>query len=78
LDTGQQGFCKCFLKKGGINTAVSLVSEEGGTEGVAVLWENKRLDLSVEALVLKDEYKELFSDFLGYSSLVSLAVFVRE
>lgn len=55
-------FLQMLSDKGGINTAISLVSKEGGTEGFAVLWENKRLDLSVEALVLKDEYSELFSD----------------
>jgi hypothetical protein len=55
-------FLQMLSEKGGINTAISLVSKEGGTDGFSVLWENKRLDLSVEALVLRDEYKELFSD----------------
>ncbi len=55
-------FLQMLSEKGGINTAISLVSKEGGTEGFAVLWENKRLDLSVEALVLRDEFSELFSD----------------
>jgi len=54
-------FLQMLSKNGGINTAISLVRKEGGTEGFAVLWENKRLDLSVEALVLRDEYSELFS-----------------
>ena len=32
------------------------------TEGFATLWQHNRLDLSVEAHVLKPEYTELFSD----------------
>ena len=39
-----------------------MILRDGGTDGFAKLWELGRLDLSVEALVLKDEYKELFSD----------------
>lgn len=45
---------------GGISAAKQLISKEGGTYGFEVLWENNRLDLSVEALVLKPEYSELF------------------
>jgi hypothetical protein len=39
-----------------------LIAKDGGTYGFEVLWERKRLDLSVEAYVLKDKYSELFSD----------------
>jgi hypothetical protein len=39
-----------------------LISKSGGTYGFEVLWENKRLDLSVEALVLRPEYHELFTE----------------
>jgi hypothetical protein len=49
-------------EKGGVATAISLVTKPGVTEGFIRLYENQRLDLSVEALVLKDEYKELFDD----------------
>ena len=42
--------------------AKQLIAKEGGTYGFEVLWENKRLDLSVEALVLKPEYEALFTD----------------
>lgn len=49
-------------EKGGVNIEISLISKEGGTEGFAILWENKRLELSVEPLVLMVEYSELFSE----------------
>lgn len=49
-------------KKGGLLAAKQLIAKEGGTYGFEVLWEKKRLDLSVEALVLKPEYETLFSD----------------
>ncbi|MDK2903909.1 MAG: hypothetical protein PWP48_216 [Clostridiales bacterium] len=49
-------------QKGGLQAAKQLISKEGGTYGFEVLWENNRLDLSVEALVLKPEYKTLFFD----------------
>jgi len=38
-----------------------LIAKDGGTYGFEVLWENKRLDLSVEAYVLKAEYDDLFT-----------------
>ena len=34
----------------------------GATDGFIKLWENQRLDLSVEALVLKEGVQELFSE----------------
>lgn len=49
-------------EKGGLKAAKILISKEDGTYGFEVLWENKRLDLSVEAHVLKDDYMELFTD----------------
>lgn len=51
-----------MTEKGGVEAARSLILKDGGTDGFAKLWELGRLDLSVEALVLKDEYKELFTD----------------
>ncbi|HHU83328.1 MAG TPA: hypothetical protein GXZ26_10020 [Firmicutes bacterium] len=55
-------FLQMLSEMGGVATAVSLVSKPGATDGFIKLWENQRLDLSVEALVLKEEYKELFSE----------------
>ena len=55
-------FMQLVSQKGGIQADKQLIAKEGGTYGFEVLWENKRLDLSIEALVLKSEYKTLFSD----------------
>ncbi|MBO8167892.1 MAG: hypothetical protein H0Z35_01760 [Thermoanaerobacteraceae bacterium] len=55
-------FLQLVIEKGGVEAAKQLIHKEGGTEGFRKLWEMKRLDLSVEALVLKKKYKELFTD----------------
>lgn len=55
-------FMQLLAEKGGIATAKQLISKSGGTDGFATLWECGRLDLSVEACVLKEEYQELFTD----------------
>lgn len=55
-------FLHLISEKGGLQAAKILISKNGGTYGFEVLWENKRLDLSVEAHVLKPEYNTLFTD----------------
>lgn len=55
-------FMQLVSEKGGVQAARQLIMKDGGTYGFEVLWENKRLDLSVEAHVLKPEYRELFSN----------------
>lgn len=46
---------------GGVNTAKTLISKGNVTEGFEILWEAKRLDLTVEALVIKEKYAPLFT-----------------
>ena len=55
-------FLQLVGTKGGLAAAKQLIGKPGGTEGFATLWQHNRLDLSVEAHVLKPEYEELFSD----------------
>ena len=55
-------FLQMLGAKGGLAAAKQLISKPGGTDGFTTLWENGRLDLSVEAHVLKHEYAELFID----------------
>ena len=55
-------FMQLVAEKGGVAAAKQLISKNGGTDGFATLWEHGRLDLSVEAHVLKDEYRDLFTD----------------
>ncbi len=55
-------FLQLISEKGGVKAAKLLIAKDGGTYGFEVLWENNRLDLSVEAHVLKEKYSELFSE----------------
>lgn len=55
-------FLQLVGEKGGVNAAKQLIHKQSGTEGFAALWEHRRLDLSVEAHVLKPEYKTLFTE----------------
>lgn len=55
-------FMQLVAQKGGLQAAKQLIAKDEGTYGFGVLWEKNRLDLSVEALVLKPEYVTLFSD----------------
>lgn len=53
---------KLIQQKGGLNAAKQLISKPGGTYGYMKLAQFNKLNLSVEALVQKDEYRALFSD----------------
>lgn len=54
-------------KYGGFEAAVKYITTEGNVQDFAILWENERLDLSVEALITKEKYRSLFSeDLLSY------------
>lgn len=55
-------FLQMLGEKGGVKTAKKLISKDGGTEGFLKLWQFGRLDLSIEALVQQDEFRELFTD----------------
>ena len=55
-------FLQMLGVKGGLAAARQLISKPSGTDGFATLWEHGRLDLSVEAHVLKPEYAELFTE----------------
>ena len=54
-------FLQMLSAKGGLAAAKQLISKPGGTDGFTILWEHGRLDLSVEAHVLKPEYCTLFT-----------------
>lgn len=53
-------FRAMLAEHGGVETARRLI-RGSATSGFETLWEIKRLDLSVEALVLKPEWQKLFS-----------------
>lgn len=54
-------FIHMINENGGVETAHLLLAKDP-TEGFTKLWEKKRLDLSVEALVLKPQFASLFDD----------------
>jgi len=54
-------FIHMIRDKGGVETAKSLLQVRGHPEGLTVLWEKKRLDISVEALVLESQWSTLFT-----------------
>lgn len=60
-------FWQLVCEKGGLQAAKILIAKDGGTYGFEVLWEHGRLDLSVEAHVLKPEYKDLFTEEERYN-----------
>lgn len=39
-----------------------LINKQGGTSGFATLYDNKRMDLSVEKIILESRYRILFVD----------------
>jgi hypothetical protein len=54
-------FVRMLSEQGGVATAKQLVTSSAPSEGFTKLWELKRLDISVEALVLKPDWRELFT-----------------
>ena len=55
-------FLQMLAQHGGLETARLLLHARGVSGGYVALWERRRLDLTVEALVLQPEWQELFSD----------------
>ena len=55
-------FLQMLSEKGGVAAAKQLIMKDGGTDGFGTLKMAGRLDLSVEAHVLKPEYAELFTE----------------
>lgn len=54
-------FLQLVNEKGGLQAAKSLLSSARYPEGLTRLWEARRLDISMEALVLRDPWRSLFS-----------------
>ena len=54
-------FLQLVESRGGVDAAKQLLRGPP-SEGFATLWEKGRLDLSMEAHILKPEFRELFTD----------------
>jgi hypothetical protein len=55
-------YLKMLLDHGGLKTAKILINASNVSDGYTALWERKRLDLTVEALILNSEWDEYFTD----------------
>lgn len=61
-------FVRMLAENGPIDTARRLVGSPTVSDGFTALWERNRLDLTVEALILRAEYRGLFDDDLVESA----------
>lgn len=55
-------FLNMVNEQGGLGAAKTLLHAEKESDGYTALYMRDRLDLTVEALVIKPEWKELFTD----------------
>jgi hypothetical protein len=55
-------FLQLVNAEGGLNAAKMLLSAGGYSEGLTRLWEEKRLDISMEATILQEPWCKLFTD----------------
>ena len=72
MDVYQRALLECGYKASrflqmlhehrGLETARILIHASNVSEGYVALWEHKRLDLTVEALVLAPEWRGLFTE----------------
>jgi len=54
-------FMQMVNEQGGLSTAKKLINSPKYSEGLTRLWELKRLDISMEATVLQQPWRELFT-----------------
>ena len=55
-------FIQMVEEMGGLATAQVLLASDKPSDGLTHLWEKKRLDLSLEAVILEEQWHPLFSD----------------
>ncbi len=55
-------YLQMVTERGGLQAAKDLLRSDRYTEGLTELWKHGRLDLSVEALVLKEPWSSLFTE----------------
>lgn len=55
-------FLQMIASQDGLTVAKGFIHKNKPTDGFTTLWELGRLDLTVEALILKPKYRELFTD----------------
>ena len=55
-------FLQMLNEHGGLETARILIHSERVSDGYVALWERQRLDLTVEALILREPWNQLFTE----------------
>lgn len=55
-------FLQMVTERGGLAAAQDLLRASRPAEGLAILWQHQRLDLSVEALVCEEPWRSLFAE----------------
>ncbi len=55
-------FIQMVNTDGGLATAKKLLAANGYSEGLTRLWEAKRLDISMEATILQEPWRQLFTE----------------
>ncbi len=55
-------FLQMVVSQGGVSAAKQLLSSSNPQSGFTRLWEEGRLDLSVEAIVVQEPWASLFTD----------------
>ena len=61
-DHDDANFLKMLAEHGGEETARTLLHANTVSDGYTELWKRRRLDLTVEALIIKPQWKDLFTD----------------
>ena len=70
-------FLQMVSEIGGVVAARRLLAAPVVSDGFTALWERGRLDLTVETLVLSEEYRELFSEDEREGAAARLAAYRR-
>lgn len=55
-------FLQMVNELGGLGAAKQLLSKPGFSDGLTALWECGRLDISMEALVVQEQWQSLFTE----------------
>jgi len=70
-------FLRMVSELGGPGAARRLLAAPAVSDGFTALWERGRLDLTVETLVLSEQYRELFTEGEGEGAAARLAAYRR-
>jgi hypothetical protein len=55
-------FLQLVTENGGLNAAKTLLRSSALSDGLVELWKHKRLDLTMEALILRPPWRSLFTN----------------